>query len=71
MMKNCSYLGIRCGDVNGDDDHEGGGRERQRELMMRKVRGDDNDDVMMKYRGTGICSKNDHRDCTRRKIERS
>jgi hypothetical protein len=30
MMKNCSYLGIRCGDVNGDDDHEGGvGRERE------------------------------------------
>ncbi len=25
--------------------------------MMRKVRDDDNDDVMMKYRGTGIYSK--------------
>jgi hypothetical protein len=30
MMKYCSYLGIRCGDVNGDDDHEGG-VERDRE----------------------------------------
>jgi hypothetical protein len=37
MMKNCSYLGIRCGDVNGDDDHEGGDRERQRELMMMMI----------------------------------
>jgi hypothetical protein len=39
MMKNCSYLGIRCGDVNGDDDHEGGvGRERERADDERGVR---------------------------------